>query len=344
MAEGCFIIAELSANHDGSIERAKKIISAAASAGADAIKIQTYTADTLTINCDNDHFSLKEGLWAGRTLYDLYEEASLPWEWTEELQRHAEGLGIVFFSTPFDETAVDFLENLNVPMYKIASFELVDIPLLKKVGRTGKPVILSTGMGGIEEIEEAVNTLREAGSGEITLLKCTSAYPALPTEANLLTISDMTDRFGCQVGLSDHTLGSAVAVAAVALGARVVEKHFTLDRSGGGPDDSFSMEPDEFVKMVQDIRIVEQALGKVSYELTEGQRDSLRYRKSLFAVKDIAAGEKFSERNIRCIRPGFGMHPRYLEGLIGERAPRDFRRGEPLKGCDIFNLCTKEGS
>ena len=337
MNTACFIIAELSANHDGSIERAKQIIAAAADAGADAVKVQTYTADTLTIDCDNDYFRLEDGLWAGRTLYDLYEEASLPWDWTEELQQYAHELGLVFFSTPFDETAVDFLEELDVPLYKIASFEVVDIPLLKKVASTGKPVIMSTGMASIAEIEEAVTTLKDAGSGEITLLKCTSAYPALPAEANLLTIPDMATRFECKVGLSDHTLGTVVAVAAVALGASVVEKHFTLDRSGGGPDDSFSMEPAEFAQMVVDIRIAEQARGEVSYCLTDGQKGSTRFRRSVFAVEDIASGEIFTRKNLRCIRPGDGLHTRHYEDLLGKKSKRAIDRGNPLTSDDFIS-------
>ena len=329
--ESCFIIAELSANHDGSTARAKKIIDAAAQSGADAIKVQTYTADTLTIDCSNEFFTLDGGLWSGRTLYDLYQEASLPWEWTEELMHYTQEQGLAFFSTPFDVTAVDFLERLSVRLYKIASFEIVDIPLLEKVGATRKPVIMSTGMASISEIEEAVSTLREAGTNDITLLKCTSAYPALPSEADLLTIPDMVERFGCRAGLSDHTLGSVVAVAAVALGASVIEKHFTLDRSGGGPDDSFSMEPAEFAQMVTDIRVAEQAMGEVNYSLSDGEQDSIRFRKSLFVVEDIAKGEEFTSRNVRCIRPGYGIHPRYLGDVIGKSSRKNLKRGTPLQ-------------
>ncbi|MCL2654211.1 MAG: pseudaminic acid synthase [Coriobacteriia bacterium] len=326
-----FVIAELSANHDGSLERARQTVKAAAAAGADAIKIQTYTADTLTLDCALPPFRIEEGLWAGRTLYELYQEAATPWEWHRELRDLAYKEGILFFSTPFDDTAVDFLEELEVPLYKIASFELIDIPLLKKVAATHKPVILSAGMATIAEVEEAVTTLREGGSGEVTLLKCTSAYPALPAEANLLTIPDMYERFACGVGLSDHTLGSAVAVAAVALGATVVEKHFTLDRSGGGPDDSFSMEPEEFAPMITDIRIAALARGKVQYEPTGSQSASLRFRRSLFVVQDISAGEMFTKENVRCIRPSDGLHPRYYEAVLGKCASCDVKRGTPLR-------------
>ena len=328
--EKCFIIAELSANHDGSIERAKQIITAAAEAGADAVKIQTYTADTLTIDCDNKYFQLKDGLWAGRTLYDLYKEASMPWEWTPELIACAQDHGLAFFSTPFDVTAVEYLESLDTPMYKVASFEIVDIPLLRAVGATTKPVIMSTGMASIEEIQEAIDVLRLAGTEDITLLKCTSAYPAQPEDANLLTIPDMAERFGCCIGLSDHTMGTDVAIAAVALGARVIEKHFTLDRLGGGPDDSFSMEPAEFTEMVRAIRVIESALGMPSYGVCRGQEGSLRYRKSIFAVQDIKVGEKFTTSNIRCIRPGDGLHTRSYEHLLGQPALRSIKRGNPL--------------
>lgn len=324
------VIAELSANHNGSIERAEAIIRAAADAGADAVKLQTYTADTLTINCDNEYFRIKGTLWEGRTLYDLYREAHMPWEWTPRLMGLARELGLDCFSTPFDATAVDFLEGCGVSRHKIASFELVDIPLLKKVAATGKPVILSTGMASLAEIDEAVRTLRDNGAGELTLLKCTSAYPAPPEEANLRTIPHMAQAFGCRAGLSDHTMGSAVAVAAAALGASVIEKHFTLSRADGGPDGSFSMEPAEFQQMVRDVRTVEKALGTVSYALTEKQKESVVFRRSLFVVEDMHKGDVLTEKNVRSIRPGYGLPPRCLPLVLGRRATRDITRGTPL--------------
>lgn len=324
------VIAELSANHNGSIDRAEQIIRAAANAGADAVKLQTYTADTLTIPCDNEYFRIKGTLWEGRTLHDLYQEAHTPWEWTPRLMALAKDLGMDCFSTPFDATAVDFLEECGVSRYKIASFEVVDIPLLKKVAATGKPVIMSTGMATLGEIDEAVRTLRENGSGELTLLKCTSAYPAPPEEANLRTIPHLAQAFGCKAGLSDHTMGSAVAVAAVALGATVIEKHFTLSRADGGPDGSFSMEPHEFKQMVQDIRTVEMALGGVCYDLTEKQKENKIFRRSLFAVQDIRAGEKFTPENVRSIRPGYGLAPKYLPNILGRVAKCDLANGTPL--------------
>lgn len=324
------VIAELSANHNGSIERAESILRAAADVGADAVKFQTYTADTLTIPCDNAYFRIKGTLWEGRTLHDLYQEAHTPWEWTPRLMALAKDLGMDCFSTPFDATAVDFLEKCGVSRYKIASFEVVDIPLLKKVAATGKPVIMSTGMATLGEIDEAVRTLRDNGAGELTLLKCTSAYPALPEEANLRTIPHLAQAFGCKAGLSDHTMGSAVAIAAVALGATVIEKHFTLSRADGGPDGSFSMEPHEFKQMVQDIRTVEKALGSVCYDLTEKQKESKVFRRSLFVVEDIAAGEPFTEQNVRSIRPGYGLPPKYLPLVLGRIAKYDLSKGTPL--------------
>ena len=324
------VIAELSANHNGSIERAESILRAAADVGADAVKFQTYTADTLTIPCDNAYFRIKGTLWEGRTLHDLYQEAHTPWEWTPRLMALAKDLGMDCFSTPFDATAVDFLEKCGVSRYKIASFEVVDIPLLKKVAATGKSVIMSTGMATLGEIDEAVRTLRDHGAGELTLLKCTSAYPALPEEANLRTIPHLAQAFGCKAGLSDHTMGSAVAIAAVALGATVIEKHFTLARADGGPDGSFSMEPHEFKQMVQDIHTVEKALGSVCYDLTEKQKESKVFRRSLFVVEDIAAGEPFTEQNVRSIRPGHGLPPKYFPLVIGRVAKYKLSKGTPL--------------
>ena len=326
----CFVIAELSANHNHDIERAEQSIRVVADTGADAIKLQTYTADTMTIPCDNEFFRIKGTLWEGRTLHDLYQEAYTPWEWHARLMGLANELGLACFSTPFDATAVDFLEKLNVPCHKVASFEVVDIPLLKKIASTRKPVIMSTGMANLEEIAEAVRTLRDNGTEELALLKCTSSYPAPPEEANLLTIPHLASAFDCIAGLSDHTMGSAVAVAAVALGARIVEKHFTLSRADGGPDSAFSMEPAEFKQMVKDIRSAEAALGEVSYSLTEKEQQSIVFRRSLFVVKDMKAGDVFTSENVRSIRPGQGLHPRFLDTVLGRCATRDIERGIPL--------------
>ena len=325
-----YIIAEMSANHNQNFDQAVKIIEAAKEAGADAVKLQTYTPDTITIDCDNEYFRIKGTIWEGKTLYELYGEAYTPWEWQPKLKQVADKLGLHLFSSPFDHTAVDFLEGMNVPAHKVASFELVDLPLLRKIAATGKPIIMSTGMASLAEIDEAVQTVRNAGAKQIALLKCTSAYPAMPKEANLNTIPHLAQAFGVVAGISDHTLGSAVAVASVALGACIVEKHFTLSRKDVGPDSSFSMEPNEFKAMVEDIRTVEKALGKISYEITEKQKDSCVFRRSLFAVKDIRKGEKFTEENIRSIRPGHGLHTRYLGEIIGRYASRDIKRGTPL--------------
>lgn len=325
-----YIIAEISANHNGSIERAESIIRAAANAGADAVKLQTYTADTLTIPCDNEYFRIKGTLWEGRTLHDLYQEAYTPWEWTPRLMELAKDLGMDCFSTPFDATAVDFLEGCGVSRHKVASFELVDIPLLKKIATTHKPVIMSTGMATLAEIDEGVRTLRDHGTTDLTLLKCTSSYPAPPEEANLRTISHLAQAFGCKAGLSDHTMGSAVAVAAVALGATVIEKHFTLSRADGGPDGAFSMEPHEFKHMVQDIRTVEKALGKVSYNLTDKEKESSVFRRSLFVVKDMKAGDIFTKENVRSIRPGHGLHTRYLDCVLRKKSSRALAKGTPI--------------
>ena len=325
-----FIVAEISANHNRSLDRAEAIIRAAAESGANAVKLQTYTADTMTIPCDNEYFRIKGTLWDGRNLYDLYAEAHTPWEWHPRLMALANSLGLACFSTPFDATAVDFLESLGVPCHKIASFELVDIPLLKKIASTGKPVILSTGMATLAEIDEAVRTLRENGARDLVLLKCTSAYPAPPEEMNLRTIPHLAAAFACPVGLSDHTPGSAAAVAAVAMGAVVIEKHFTLARSDGGPDSAFSMEPEEFRNMVNDIRMVKKALGRVNYSLTEKEKESVVFRRSLFVVRDMKQGEPFTSENVRCLRPGYGLHPRYLGQILERRAARDIAMGTPV--------------
>ncbi|MBW1855472.1 MAG: pseudaminic acid synthase [Deltaproteobacteria bacterium] len=330
-----YIIAEMSANHNQNFKQAVKIIEAAKEAGANAIKLQTYTSDTMTIDCDNEYFKIKGTIWEGNNLYKLYEEAYTTWEWQPRLEKIAEKLGLDLFSTPFDSTAVDFLESMDVPAYKIASFEIVDIPLLRKIAETGKPIIISTGMASLAEIDEAVHTVRHAGAKQIALLKCTSAYPGPPEEANLRTIPHLAQAFGVPVGLSDHTMGTAVAVASVALGASIVEKHFTLSRKDPGPDSSFSMEPKEFKAMVDDIRNVEKALGKVSYEITEKQKASRVFRRSLFVVKDIAQGEVFTVENIRSIRPGYGLHTRYLKTVLGRSAKKDIEKGTPL-GWDLI--------
>jgi pseudaminic acid synthase len=325
-----YVIAEVSANHNHDYSLAVRIIEAAKQAGADAIKLQTYTPDTITIKCDNDYFRIKGTLWEGRTLYDLYHDAYTPWEWQPKLKVIANDLGLDLFSTPFDESAVDFLESMHVPAYKIASFENVDIPLMQKIAKTGKPVILSTGMANLAEIDEAVRTVREAGGEELALLKCTSAYPAPPEEMNLHTIPHLSGAFNVPVGLSDHTLGVAVPIAAVALGACIVEKHITLSRSIPGPDSAFSLEPDEFKAMVESIRTTEKALGEISYEMTEKQRESLVFRRSLFAVKDIKAGDRFTHDNVRSIRPGNGLHTRHYQEILGKKAKTDIGMGTPL--------------
>lgn len=326
-----YIIAEMSANHGQSYDEAVKIIQAAREAGADAIKLQTYTPDTITIDCDNEYFRIGKGtIWEGRILYDLYKEAYTPWEWQPKLKEVAHDLGIDFFSTPFDHTAVDFLQKMNVPAYKIASFELVDIPLIQHVAKTGKPIIMSTGMARLAEIDEAVEAARDAGCKELALLKCTSAYPAPPEEMNLRTIPHMAEAFGLPVGLSDHTLGIAVPVAAVTLGACIIEKHFTLSRSVPGPDSAFSLEPHEFKVMVEAIRIAEKAIGEVNYAVTDKEVASRVFRRSLFVVKDVKADEIFTTDNVRSIRPGHGLPTRFLSLVLGKRAKQDIEAGFPL--------------
>ncbi len=324
------IVAELSANHGGSLERALATVRAAAAAGADAIKLQTYTADTLTLACDSDLFRVHGTAWAGRTLYDLYREAHTPWSWHPVLRDEIQRAGLEWFSTPFDRTAVEFLETLHVPRYKIASFELVDTPLLRQVGATGKPVVLSTGMATQEEIAQAIRVLRESGSGPVTLLKCTSAYPAPPESMNLLTIRDMRERFGLPTGLSDHTLGIAVPVAAAVMGAVLIEKHFTLRRADGGPDAAFSLEPEEFRTMVDAVRTAERALGTVRYGPTDEEAASLAFRRSLFVVQDMERGEVFDEHNVRSIRPAHGLPPSQLPVILGRKAACAILRGTPL--------------
>jgi len=324
------VVAELSANHNQNFDTAVKTIKAMKEVGADAVKLQTYTPDTITIDCDNEYFQIKEGLWKGKTLYELYKEAYTPWGWQPKLKKIAEDLGLICFSSAFDKTAVDFLENMNVPAYKIASFEITDIPLIEYIATKNKPIIISTGIATLADIEEAVNACKRMDNEQIALLKCTSAYPAPIEDANLLTIPNMKETFGTVVGLSDHTLGSSAAIASVALGAKIIEKHFILDKKLGGPDSAFSMEPDEFKYMVKSIREVEKSLGKVNYKLSELVKKSRTFSRSLFVVKDIKKGEKFSEENVRSIRPGYGLDTRYLSGIIGGLASCDLSRGTPI--------------
>lgn len=326
-----YVIAELSANHGNSFELAADTVRAAHDVGADAIKVQTYTADTLTIDCANEWFTIKGGtLWDGRTLYDLYGEACMPWEWQPELQQLAGELGIDFFSTAYDLSSFEFLEQLSVPVHKVASFENVDIPLVEAMAASGKPMIVSTGMASLEEIEDVVGAVRSAGNEQLALLKCTSAYPAPVDSMNLRSIPDLRERFGTVVGLSDHTMGATVAVAAVSLGASIVEKHFTLSRDNPGPDSAFSMEPDEFRAMVEAIRTAEQALGSPTYGTNEREHSSRVFRRSLFVVADVARGEEFTADNVRSIRPGHGMAPKHYREVIGRRAARDVAAGTPL--------------
>ena len=325
-----YIIAEMSGNHGQSFDRAVKIVQAAKHAGADAVKLQTYTADTLTIGCDNEYFRIQGTLWAGRTLYDLYSEAFTPWEWQPKLKDVAHRLGLDLFSTPFDESAVDFLERMDVPAHKVASFENGDLPLLRRIARTGKPIILSAGMATLEELTEAVNTIRRAGGQQLALLKCTSAYPAPPEEMNLRTIPSLAEFFNLPVGLSDHTLGIVAPVAAVSLGACIIEKHFTLSRAEPGPDSAFSLEPEEFKAMVESVRSAEKALGGVCYGVSPAEEKSRVFRRSLFVVEDMKAGDLFTPQNLRSIRPAGGLAPRYLDLILGFQAARDIKRGTPL--------------
>jgi pseudaminic acid synthase len=326
-----FIIAELSANHNQNFDLAVETIKAAKRAGADAIKLQTYTADTITIDSDKDYFKINYGsIWDGTTLYKLYQQAYTPWEWHADLMRIASEEGLLCFSSPFDPTAVDFLESLHVPAYKIASFEIHDIPLIEYVASKMKPIILSTGIATLPEIEEAIAACKRMGNNDIIILKCTSSYPAPPEETNILTIPDIAKRFGVISGLSDHTMGSVVAVAAVALGARVIEKHFILNRTEGGPDASFSMNPSEFKQMVDDIRIVEKALGSVNYELTDKTKKSRVHARSLFVCEDVKAGQIITTREVRSIRPNHGLHPKFLPEVLGKKAKFDLEKGTPF--------------
>ncbi len=330
-----YVIAEMSANHHQELPLARELVHAMSESGADAVKLQTYTPDTMTLDCNKQHFRIGQGtIWEGRGLHELYDQAFTPWDWHEELFELANRLGMDCFSTPFDRSSVDFLETLNPPAYKIASFEMVDLPLIEYVAAQGRPIIMSTGMGTLEEIGEAVQIIQRAGV-PLTLLKCTSAYPAPPEAMNLRTIPDLAERFGVPVGLSDHTLGYEVAVAAVALGARVIEKHFTLSRLRPGPDSSYSMEPQEFEVMVNAIRTVEKALGSVSYQRTDCEQASVVFRRSLFAVTDIESGEELTDANVRSIRPGGGLAPKFLDKIKGRPAARHIDRGSPLTWDDV---------
>jgi pseudaminic acid synthase len=326
-----FIIAELSANHNGSIETALETVRAAKRAGADCIKLQTYTAETITIDSNQEDFQVKGTIWEGKNLYQLYKEACTPWEWHAEIMKVAKEEGLICFSSPFDPTSVDFLEELNVPAYKIASFEITDIPLIEYVASKGKPVILSTGIATFEDIELALDACRRMGNNEIALLKCTSSYPAPIEEANMSMIKDFKERFGVVAGLSDHTMGSTVPVVATCFGAKIIEKHFILDRSIGGPDASFSMNEQEFTKMVKAVREAEKAIGMVDYELTEKQKAGRNFSRSLYVVKDIKAGEVITKDNVRSIRPGYGLHPKYLDEILGKQFVKNLEKGTAVK-------------
>ena len=326
-----FIITELSANHGGKIEIAKETIKAAAQTGADAIKLQTYTADTITLDCDNEYFQIKQDtLWDGQSLHSLYQEAYMPWEWQTELKKYAESLGLICFSSPFDKSAVDFLEGIDVPAYKIASFEITDIPLIEYVASKAKPVIISTGIAEKQDIQEAVEACHRMNNFDIILLKCTSAYPAPLEESNLLTIPDLAKKFNVLSGFSDHTLGITAPVTAVALGAKVIEKHFILDRDIGGPDASFSLDVEQFTQMVQAVRDTEKMLGSVNYEMTEKSKKSKEFSRSLFITEDVQEGELLTEHNIRSVRPAFGMHPREYSKVLGKTFNKIYKKGTPL--------------
>lgn len=330
--ESPLVIAEMSGNHNQSLDRALAIVDAAATAGAHALKLQTYTADTMTLQLTGDGFSIEDpsNLWQGRSLYDLYKEAHTPWDWHRPIFERCRELGMIGFSSPFDETAVEFLETLDVPCYKIASFEIVDLPLIRKCAATGKPLVISTGMATEEEIEDAVTAARDAGCNGLVLLKCTSTYPATPENTNILTIPVMRERFGCHVGLSDHTMGIGVAVASVVLGAVLIEKHFTLCRADGGVDSAFSLEPDELRALVAESARAAQALGKPQYGPTEGERKSLAFRRSLYVVQDMNAGDILTPENLRAIRPGYGLPPKYLDRLLGKRVNKFVPKGTPV--------------
>lgn len=326
-----YVIAELSANHNGKLETALRIIEEAKKAGADAVKLQTYKPDTITLNCDSDDFKIKGGLWDGRTLYDLYEEAHMPWEWHKPLFDRARELGITIFSSPFDNTAIDLLEDLNAPAYKIASFEAVDLALIKYAARTGKPIIISTGMADAEEIAEAIEAAREGGCKELAVLHCVSGYPAPAEDYNLRTIPDMIERFGLVTGLSDHTLDNTTAIASVALGVSIIEKHFTLDRSGGGPDDSFSLEPVELAALCRGAKTAWSALGRVDYGRKSSEQGNVQFRRSLYFISDLKAGDLITPEVVRSVRPGFGLPPKELKSILGKKLSRDVSRNSPVK-------------
>jgi pseudaminic acid synthase len=327
-----FIIAEMSGNHNQSLERALEIVEAAAKTGAHALKIQTYTPDTMTLDLDEREFHISDpnSPWSGTSLYKLYGEAHTPWEWHKPIFDRARELGIIAFSTPFDDTAVDFLESLDVPCYKIASFENTDLPLIRRVAATGKPLIISTGMATVAELDETVRAAREAGCKDLVLLKCTSTYPATAANTNILTIPHLRELFGCEVGLSDHTMGVGVSIASVALGATVIEKHFTLNRADGGVDSTFSMEPAEMTQLVVDTERAWQALGQVSYGPTDAEKKSIQFRRSLYVVRDLKAGEVLTRENVRAIRPGLGLPPKYFDVLLGRKINQDVKKGTPL--------------
>jgi pseudaminic acid synthase len=325
-----YVIAEMSANHNGSIDNAFRIIEEAKKAGADAVKIQTYRPDTITLDCDGEDFKIRGGLWDGRTLYELYEEAHMPWDWHAPLFKRARELGITLFSSPFDPTAVDLLQELGAPAYKIASFEAIDLPLIRRVAMTGKPMIISTGMAGAEEIQEAVDAARGAGCKEVAVLHCVSGYPAPAADYNLRTLPDLRQRFGLVTGLSDHTLDNTTAIASVALGAAIIEKHFTLDRSGGGPDDSFSVEPAELAVLCHGARTAWEALGRIDYGRKSSEQGNVQFRRSLYFVKDLLRGELITADAVRSVRPGFGMAPKYLDSVIGKRVKRDVKSSEAV--------------
>jgi len=325
-----YIIAELSANHNGSLETARKIIEEAKKAGARAIKLQTYTADTITLDCDSEEFQIHGGLWDGKSLYQLYQEAHMPWEWHLPLFEHARKLGITIFSSPFDNSAVDLLEDLNAPAYKIASFEAVDLPLIKYAASTGKPMIISTGMADAQEIQEAIDAARDGGCKELAILHCVSGYPAPAEDYNLRTIPDMMQRFGLVTGLSDHTLDNTTAITSVALGASIIEKHFTLDRKGGGPDDSFSLEPADLAALCVGVRTAWEALGKVDYGRKSSEQGNVKFRRSLYIAKDMKAGDLLTSSNLRSVRPGYGLPPKHRDALLGRRINRDLKGGTPM--------------
>lgn len=326
-----YVIAEISANHNGNIDTALRLIEAAKHAGADAVKLQTYTPDTITLNAETDDFKIKGGLWDGRTLYDLYQEAHTPWEWHKPLFAHAQQVGLTIFSSPFDSTAVDLLEDLNAPAYKIASFEAIDLPLIKYAASTGKPLIISTGMADAQEIQEAIEAARSGGCKDLAVLHCVSGYPAPPEDYNLQTIPDMIQRFGLVTGLSDHTLDNTTAIASVALGASIIEKHFTLDRNGGGPDDSFSLEPRDLQALCQGAKTAWQSLGKVNYARKSSEQANVKFRRSLYFVRDLSPGDVVSAQDVRSVRPGYGLAPKHIEAVIGKKVTRPVHAATPVE-------------